>query len=48
MFVAYVNDRPKKIALSVIVEHGGGGGAVAAPIARKILCKYYDIPESPQ
>ena len=46
MFVAHVNDRPKKIALAVVVEHGGGGGAVAAPIARKILCKYYGIPEN--
>lgn len=46
MFVAYVNDRPKKIALAVVVEHGGGGGTVAAPIARKILCRYYGIPEN--
>ncbi len=46
MFVAYVNDRPKKIALAVVVEHGGGGGAVAAPIAKKILCRYYGIPEA--
>ncbi len=48
MFVAYVNDRPQKIALAVVVEHGGGGGAVAAPIAKKILCKYYGIPENPR
>lgn len=46
MFVAYVNDRPKKIALAIVVEHGGGGGAVAAPIARKILCRFYGIPEN--
>ncbi|MFH1116218.1 MAG: penicillin-binding protein 2 [Pseudomonadota bacterium] len=45
LFVAYVNDRPKKIALVVVVEHGGGGGTSAAPIARKILCKYYDVPD---
>ncbi len=45
MFVAYVNDRPKKIALAVIVEHGGGGGASAAPIARKIIAKYYGVPD---
>lgn len=48
MFVAYVNDRARKIALAVVVEHGGGGGAVAAPIAKKILCKYYGIPDSPR
>ncbi len=41
MFVAYVDNRPKKIALAVVVEHGGGGGASAAPIARKIIAHYY-------
>ncbi len=45
IFIAYVNDRPKKIALAVIVEHGGGGGASAAPIARKIIAKYYGVPD---
>ncbi len=43
IFVAFVDDRPKKIAIVVVVEHGGGGGNTAAPIARKILCKYYGI-----
>jgi penicillin-binding protein 2 len=45
IFVALVDDRPKKIALVVVVEHGGGGGATAAPIARKILCRYYGIKD---
>ncbi len=37
LFVSYAPyDRPK-IAVSVVVEHGGGGGAVAAPIARDLL-----------
>jgi penicillin-binding protein 2 len=45
IFVAYVNDRPKKIALAVVVEHGGGGGASAAPIARKIIARYYGVPD---
>jgi penicillin-binding protein 2 len=45
MFVAYVDDRPKKIALAVIVEHGGGGGASAAPIARKIIAHYYGVAD---
>ncbi len=43
MFVAYVDDRPQKMALVVIVEHGGGGGATAAPIARKIISRYYGV-----
>ncbi|HMK35979.1 MAG TPA: penicillin-binding protein 2 [Desulfomonilaceae bacterium] len=45
IFIAYVNDRPKKIALAVIVEHGGGGGSSAGPIARKIIAKYYGVPD---
>jgi len=45
IFIAYVDDRPMKIAVVVIVEHGGGGGAVAAPIARKIICRYYGVPD---
>ncbi|MGC8907997.1 MAG: penicillin-binding protein 2 [Desulfomonilaceae bacterium] len=45
IFVAFVDDRPKKIALVVVVEHGGGGGATAAPIARKILCRYYGLKD---
>ena len=45
IFVAYVNDRPKKIALVVIVEHGGAGGLSAAPIARKMVARYYGLPE---
>ena len=45
LFLAYVDDLPKKIALVVIVEHGGGGGASAAPLARKIICRYYGVPD---
>lgn len=30
-----------EVAISVIVENGGGGGAVAAPIARKFLEMYF-------
>ncbi len=45
IFVAYVDTMPKKIAVVVVVEHGGSGGKVAAPIARKIICKYYGVPD---
>lgn len=45
IFVAYVDDQPKKLALVVIVEHGGGGGASAAPIARKIIARFYGVPD---
>jgi len=29
----------------VLVEHGGHGGAVAAPVARKVLESYYKRPK---
>jgi penicillin-binding protein 2 len=45
IFIAYVNDRPKKIAVVVIVEHGGGGGASAGPLARKVIARYYGVPD---
>lgn len=45
IFVAYVDDRPKKIAVVVIAEHGGPGGKNAAPIARKIISRYYGVAD---
>ena len=37
LFVAYAPYDSPRYAVSVVVEHGGGGSAVAAPIARDIL-----------
>lgn len=37
LFVAYAPEDSPRFAISVVVEHGGGGSAVAAPIARDIL-----------
>ena len=37
MFVAYAPVHAPLYAVSVVVEHGGGGSSVAAPIARDIL-----------
>jgi len=39
-FVAYAPSDAPEIAISVIVEHMGHGGAVAAPMARKVIEKY--------
>ncbi|MFA8386579.1 MAG: penicillin-binding protein 2 [Pelagibaca sp.] len=36
LFVNYAPSEAPKIAVSVIVEHGGGGSAAAAPIARDV------------
>lgn len=38
-------DKPE-LAISVLVEHGGHGGAAAAPIARKIMETYFLTVES--
>lgn len=45
IFVAFVDTMPRKLALAVIVEHGGSGGTTAAPMARRIICRYYGIPD---
>ncbi|MGF1640544.1 MAG: penicillin-binding transpeptidase domain-containing protein, partial [Rhodospirillales bacterium] len=37
LFVGYAPLRAPRYAVAVLVEHGGGGSAVAAPIARDIL-----------
>jgi penicillin-binding protein 2 len=39
-FVAYAPADAPKIAIAVIVEHGGHGGAAAAPVARKVIEEY--------
>lgn len=36
-FVAYAPASEPQVAVAVLVEHGGGGGAVAAPLARRLL-----------
>ena len=39
IFVAYAPHKKPKFAVSVIIEHGGSGAQVAAPIGRDILLK---------
>ncbi len=41
-FVCFAPYKNPKIAIAVIVEHGGGGGEIAAPIAGKILSDIKD------
>ena len=41
-FVAYAPAENPRIAIAVIVENGGSGGAVAAPIAQKTLEAYFE------
>jgi len=40
LFISFAPVESPEIAISVIVENGGSGGAVAAPIARKVLDEY--------
>jgi penicillin-binding protein 2 len=49
LFVAYAPAENPKIALSVLVENGGHGGAAAAPIARQVMDYYLlgKLPEEP-
>ncbi|MEO5332001.1 MAG: penicillin-binding protein 2 [Magnetococcus sp. YQC-5] len=41
LFVCYAPVEKPRIALSVIVEHGGHGGAAAAPVAKRVLDKFF-------
>ncbi len=45
LFVAYAPVEDPQIAVAVIVENGGSGGSVAAPIAKKIMDAYLLDPE---
>ena len=47
LFVCYAPYDAPKYALSVIVEHGGGGSATAAPIARDIMVRALYGPNPP-
>jgi penicillin-binding protein 2 len=39
-FIAFAPAAAPRIAIAVLVEHGGGGGAVAAPVARQVMAAY--------
>ena len=47
LFIAFAPADQPRIALAVLVENGGHGGATAAPIARKVL-DYYFLGKIPQ
>ena len=40
LFIAFAPVKDPQIAIAVIVENGGSGGATAAPIARKVMDQY--------
>jgi len=40
LFIAFAPVEEPRIAVAVLVEHGGHGGVVAAPIARRVMDRY--------
>lgn len=42
-FVGFIDSTKHPLAIAVVVERGGGGGSVAAPIAQKVLTRAIDI-----
>ncbi len=44
LFVGYAPVENPQIAVSVVVQHGGGGSSVAAPLARRILDRALNPP----
>jgi penicillin-binding protein 2 len=47
-FVAFAPYEKPEIAVAIIVEHGGHGGATAGPIAGKIFKKYFKLYPPPR
>jgi penicillin-binding protein 2 len=45
LFIAFAPVEAPRIAVAVIVENGGSGSGVAAPIARKVLDAYLSDPQ---
>ncbi|MGZ3568318.1 MAG: penicillin-binding protein 2 [Thermodesulfobacteriota bacterium] len=45
-FVAYAPFEDPRIAVAVLVEHGGFGASAAAPIAKKVMERYFNIQPS--
>lgn len=42
-FVAYAPAQNPRVAIAVLVEHGGHGGAAAAPMAKKVFEKFVEV-----
>ena len=49
LFIAFAPVEQPRIAVAVVVEHGGSGGAAAAPLARMVIDAYLgDVPAAPK
>ncbi len=47
-FTSYAPAEKPEIAVTVLVEHGGHGGSVAAPVAQKVLERYFAKKNEPE
>ena len=47
LFVCFAPCKAPEIAIAVIMEHGGHGGAAAAPVARRIIDAYFGRKKAP-
>ena len=47
-FVGFAPADDPQIAVVVLVEHAGFGGAVAAPIAKNVLQAWFNLPKEPR
>jgi len=45
-FVSFAPAKNAEIAVVVLIEHGGMGGSAAAPLAREMLRKYFEIKDA--
>jgi penicillin-binding protein 2 len=43
IFIAFAPKENPKIAVACIIEHGGHGGAAAAPIVHDVMAKYFEL-----
>jgi penicillin-binding protein 2 len=44
-FVAYAPKEEARIAIVVFIEHGGHGGSAAAPIAKEVISRFFELEE---
>jgi penicillin-binding protein 2 len=42
-FVAFAPAEGAEIVVSVVIEHGGHGGSAAAPVAQRVLARYFEL-----
>lgn len=43
LFIGFAPEEAPRIALSVVVEHGGGGAGVAAPVAARVITRALEL-----